>query len=144
LRGFAVVAVTAVLAMQSCAGASGCSDVGGFDGVGVEIPRALFVKSGSVAFEVCDDADCAAATQRLGTVPEGRVGRGVDVTFDELGRRFEPGSVNVRVELSDSRGQVVAAARRPVELTRSYPNGKSCDGEGYVGGVLALTAGDRV
>jgi hypothetical protein len=52
--------------------------------------------------------------------------------------------VTVTVKLSDAKGAVVAAARRDIELTRPYPNGKSCDGEGYVGGVLKMTAGDRL
>jgi hypothetical protein len=39
---------------------------------------------------------------------------------------------------------LVAAARRDIELTRSYPNGKSCDGNGYVSGSLMLNARDRV
>lgn len=143
MKGLAALFVSVALGVQGCAG-GGCSDVGGFDGVGVEIPRALFVASGSVALEVCVADECASATQRLGAVPEGPVGRGVSVTFDELGRRFEPGSVTVTVELSNANGKVIAAARRDVQLTRSYPNGKSCDGEGYVGGTLTLTPGDRL
>lgn len=84
------------------------------------------------------------ATQRLGPVPEGPVGRGTSVTFDELGRRFEPGQVTVTVKLFNANATVVAAARREIELTRSYPNGKSCDRQGYVGGVLKMTAGDQL
>ena len=144
MKGLAALFVSVALGVQGCTGGGGCSDVGGFDGVGVEIPRALFLSSGSVAFEVCAGDDCASATQRLGAVPEGPVGRGVSVTFDELGRRFEPGTVAVTVEMSDADGKVVAATRRDVQLTRSYPNGRSCDGEGYVGGTLALTPDDRL
>lgn len=49
--------------------------------------------------------------------------------------------MTVTVKLSHAKGAVVAAARRDIELTRSHPNGNSCDGEGYVGGVLKMTAG---
>ena len=143
MKGLAALCVSVAFGVQGCAG-GGCTDVGGFDGVGVELPRALFVATGSVAFEVCDADGCASATQRLGRVPEGPVGRGASVTFDDLGRRFEPGQVTVTVELSNSKDGVVAAAQRDVQLTRSYPNGKSCDGEGYVGGTLTLTSGDRL
>jgi hypothetical protein len=90
------------------------------------------------------DNDCASATQRLGPVPEGPVGRGASVTFDDLGRDFEPGQVTVTVKLSNSDGAVTATAQRDIELTRSYPNGKSCDGDGYVGGSVKLNTGDRV
>jgi len=145
MKAMAALFISVTLGVQGCTAGSGCTDVGGFDGVGVEIPRSLFVASGSVAFEVLCDADgCASAAQRLGPVPEGPVGRGASVTFDELGRRFEPGQVTLAVELSNSNGKVVAAARQDIELTRSYPNGKSCDGEGYVGGALKLNIGDRL
>ena len=139
----ALVLVVAV-GVQGCATGQACSDVGGFDGVGVEIPRGLFVASGSVAFDVCDADGCASAVQRLGPVPEGPVGREASVTFDDLGRSFEPGEVTVAVKLSDANGTVTATARRSIELSRSYPNGRSCDGDGYVGGSLELTTGDRV
>lgn len=141
-RVLAALALVVALGAQGCAGRA-CTDVGGRDGVAVEIPRTLFVASGSVAFDVCDAGGCASATRRLGPVPEGPVGRGADVTFDDLGRRFEPGTVTVTVELSDADGSVVATARRDVVLTRYYPNGRACDGDGYVAGSLTLTAGDR-
>lgn len=144
MKGLAPLFVSVALGVQGCAGGGGCSDVGGFDGVGVEIPRALFVASGSVAFAVCVADDCATATTRLGAVPQGPVSRGASVTFDELGRRFEPGSVTVTVEMSDANGKVIVATQRDVQLTRSYPNGPSCDGEGHVGGTLALTPDDRL
>jgi hypothetical protein len=144
MRGSKTLVVCVALAVQGCAVGAGCTDVGGFDGVGVEIPRASFVSSGNVLFEVCDGDDCASASQRLGRVPQGPVGRGASVTFDDLGQRFGPGSVTLKVEVADSRGNVLAAARRKVGLTRSYPNGKSCDGDGYVNGTLTLTPADRI
>ena len=86
------VAVALVLVVfaggPACTAARGCTDVGGFEGVGAELPRALFVPTGEAAFEVCDADGCASASQRLGPVPEGPVGRGVSVTFDELGLIF--------------------------------------------------------
>lgn len=143
MKAMAALFISVTLGVQGCTAGGGCTDVGGFDGVGVEIPRSLFVASGSVSFEVRAADGCASAAQRLGPVPKGPVGRGASVTFDELGRRFEPGQVTLAVELSNSNGKVVAAARRDIELTRLYPNGKSCDGEGYVGGSLKLNNGDR-
>jgi hypothetical protein len=140
----AVLFVVVVLGAPRCIGGRACTEIGGLDGVGVEIPRTLFVRSGEVAFEVCDDDGCAAAARRLGQVPEGPVGRGASVTFDDLGRSFEPGRVRVTVELSDSDGRLVAAARRDIELDRSYPNGRRCDGEGYVNGSLEMSSNDRV
>jgi hypothetical protein len=140
----AATLLVVALGVQGCSAGQACSEVGGFSGVGIEIPRALFVASGSVTFDVCDADDCASATQRLGPVPEGPVGRGASVTFDDLGRDFEPGQVTVTVKLSNSDGAVTATAQRDIELTRSYPNGKSCDGDGYVGGSVKLNTGDRV
>lgn len=144
MKALAALSLVVAVGVQGCAAGRACSDVGGFDGVGVAIPRALFVSSGSVAFDVCDADGCASATQRLGPVSDGPVGRGAGVTFDDLGRHYEPGQVTVTVKLSDSDGEVIAAARRDIELTRSYPNGQSCDDEGYVGGSLNLNGGDRV
>lgn len=143
MRGLAILLVSVTLGLQGCA-SRGCSEVGGFDGITVEISHALFVATGSVTVEVCDADGCASATQRLGPVPEGRVGREASVTFDDLGRSFEPDQVAVTVELNNSKDEAVASARQDVQLTRSYPNGKSCDGEGYVGGTLALDADDRL
>lgn len=143
MTGLAALSALVVLSVQGCTG-GGCSDVGGFDGVGVEIPRALFVSTGNLAVEVCDTDGCSTATERLGPVPEGAVGRGVNITFDHLGRRFEPGPVAVTVELSNADGEMIATAKRDAQLTRSYPNGKSCDGDGYVVGTVALTASDRL
>lgn len=142
MKFLAVLLTVLPLGVQGCTG--GCSEVGGFDGVGAKIPRVLFVPSGTVAFTVCDAGDCASATQRLGRVPEGPVGRGASVTFDELGQRFEPGHVTVTIKLSDADGRVIAAAHRDIELTRSYPNGQSCDGDGFVGGVLRMRASDHL
>ncbi len=130
---------------QGCSASPGCSDVGGYSGVAVQIPRALFLASGTVTLDVCDAADCASATQSLGPVPEGPVARAVNVSFDDLGRDFEPGPVTVTVTLAASDDTPVArTAQREVELLRSYPNGESCDGEGYVVGSVTLTAGDRL
>ena len=143
MRALAALSALVVVGVQGCAG-GGCSDVGGFDGVGVDIPRALFVSTGNLAVEVCDADGCGKATERLGPVPEGAVGRGVNITFEQLGRRFEPGPVVVTVELFNADRQVIATAERDAQLTRSYPNGKSCDGDGYVVGAVALTASDRL
>jgi hypothetical protein len=144
MKALAALFLVVAVGVQGCAAGRACTEVGGFNGVGVEIPRALFVASGSVAFDVCDTDGCASAIQRLGPVPEGPVGRGAGVSFDDLGRHFEPGQVKVTVRLANSDGELVAAARRDIELTRSYPNGKSCDGDGYVSGSLKLNARDRV
>lgn len=74
----------------------------------------------------------------------GPAGRWADVGFDELGRPFGPGPVDVTVTLTDARGRTVAVAERGVELTRSYPNGQACDGGGYVNGELRMAATDRL
>lgn len=77
-------------------------------------------------------------------MPEGPVGRGVSVGFDDLGREFDPGEVTVTVEVSGPDGDLVAVTRRPVGLRRTFPNGQACDGDGYVAGTLELTSRDRV
>jgi hypothetical protein len=68
----------------------------------------------------------------------------VPLTFQQLGRSFEPGQVTMRVRVFRGHGHLFAAADRELELTRSYPNGKDCDGDGWVTGYLDLTAADRV
>lgn len=143
-RGWLTLPLLLAVWVAGCSGNQGCTDVGGWDGVGVEIPRSLFVRAGgSVTFEVCDADGCASASTRLGPVPEGPVGRSTGVTFDDLGRTFEPGQVTVTVELTRPSGELVASTRREVELTRHHPNGKACDGDGYVGGSLTLEPSDR-
>ena len=121
----------------------GCTDVGSFNGVGVEIPKSLFVHSGEVAFEICDDDGRPSATKPLDHLKD-RVGRGSVATFDDLGRDFDAGDVTITVQLSDARGRLVAETEQTAELDRDYPNGKECDGDGYVNGGIRLRARDRV
>lgn len=140
----AAMLLVGALAVQGCSAGQACSEVGGFNGVSIEIPRAMFVTSGEVTVDVCDADNCASATQRLGPVPEGPVGREVNVTFEDLGRDFEPGQVSLGVELSNSDGEITASTQRDIELMSSFPNGQSCDGDGYVVGSLKLDTTDRV
>lgn len=130
----------------SCAGLN-CTEIGGTNGVSVGIPEALFVQSGTVAVEVCDEDGCAMTAQRLGRLRR-PVGRGAEATFDDLGRSFAPGTVEVRVELRvelrDEAGALVASTVESTTLERSFPNGKACDGDGYVSGSVDLGVEDRV
>jgi hypothetical protein len=48
------------------------------------------------------------------------------------------------VELRDDAAQLVARRGQDIELTRFWPNGKKCDGEGYVSGHLKLLPEDAV
>ena len=129
---------------SGCAGLS-CSEVGGYNGVVVNIPEALFVPTGSVTFEVCDGDDCASASEDLGKFPDNTpVGRESAVTWDDLGRSFDPGTVTVTVDLRGPDAAVVAARTADVDLSRHYPNGKACDGDGYVVGAIDLRVEDRV
>ena len=99
MRALAALTLWVAAGVQGGDAGRACTDVGGFDGIAVEIPRSLFVRSGSLVFEVCDAHGCASATRRLGRVPEGPVGRAAAVTFDDLGRDFAPGLVAVTVQL---------------------------------------------
>jgi hypothetical protein len=136
----------ALLSVQACS-AQGCSDVGGANGLGVEIPASLYVESGEVVLRACDASGCEQATRRLGHLPAGvptPVGRGASVSFDALGRDFAPGAVKLTVTLRDSDGTPVARRTEAVTLTRSYPNGTECDGDGFVSGSMRLRASDRL
>jgi hypothetical protein len=126
---------------------SGCTDIGGINGITLEIPEALFVTQGSVEFEVCDDDGCAHATTTLGRMPKDvstPVGRATEAAFDDLDRSFDEGTVQVLVELRDSTGRLLAKRGSDVELKRSWPNGKACDGDGYLHGTLELRPEDAV
>lgn len=58
--------------------------------------------------------------------------------------RDEEDPVDVKVELRGPHGRLVAVREQQVELDRYYPNGKACDGDGFVSGSIALTDADRV
>ncbi len=103
MKARVALALVTALVLQGCGVAGGCSDVGGVSGISAELARSLFVPSGRVALDVCDADGCAAATASLGPVPNGRVGREVNVSVDDLGQDFEPGEVTVTVVLSDTR-----------------------------------------
>ena len=147
MRWATLLLVVAVTSGCDAFADSSCTDVGGFNGIGVDIPEALFVAVGSVEFEVCDDEGCARAAKRLGRMPKDvstPVGRGASVGFDDLGRDLGPGRVQVTVELYDEAHRLVARRAEPVTLSRYWPNGKDCDGDGWISGGLALSPGDAV
>jgi hypothetical protein len=52
--------------------------------------------------------------------------------------------VTITVRLFDASDDLVAETTQSTELERSYPNGKECDGDGYVNGGIKLRPGDRV
>ena len=141
-----VLSVILGLGAQACGGQE-CTLIGGTNGVQVEIPSSLFVTSGEVIIEVCDADDCSSTNQRLGELPEDAPtpsGRGAEASFRALGRKFAPGSVTVKVALHGPDGATVATRQQVVKLSRSYPNGKECDGDGYVSGSLKMESSDRV
>ena len=121
-----------------------CTDIGSWNGVTIEFAPDLQLVEGSLAVTVCDDDGCASSEEdwarrpRIGGLP------GWTVTFDDLGRSFEPGKVDVTAELRDEAGVVVARRVQDVALSRVYPNGKECDGDGWVNGRLSLTTEDAV
>lgn len=130
------------LLLQGCLGA-GCTAVGGDDVIVLTIPRAVYAGEGSVSLEVCDADGCASMTESLAQMSNSERERSLYVTFADLGRRYEPGIVTADVQVRDAAGKTVVATRRDLELTRSYPNGRFCDGDGYVNGYLTLTIADR-
>ena len=71
-------------------------------------------------------------------------GRGATASFRALDQEFAPGNVTVKVALHRSDGALVATREEVVKLSRSYPNGKECDGDGFVSGSLTMESGDRV
>jgi hypothetical protein len=136
--------LAACLSAQACTASGGCTDVGGIEGIVILVPKLMFVSTGAVEVEVCDADGCASATQRLGRVPEGPVGRETIVGFDALGRSFDPGDVDVTARLTGPDGALAALTEAPVELVASYPNGEACDGDGYVSGTLRMAVSDWV
>jgi hypothetical protein len=121
-----------------------CTAIGSVDGVTVTFAPELQLVSGSMAITVCDDDDCAsfedhwARRLRHGGLPS------LTATFDDLGRTFEPGTVDVVAELRNEAGTLVAQRTQGVELSRVHPNGEHCDGDGWVNGRLELMPEDAV
>ena len=143
-RALLLLSLLATFGSQGCAsnGVS-CTLIGGIDGVSVTIPRSLYVRSGDLHIKVCDQNGCASKIQRLDPIPGGPSGRGAVADFASLGREYPPGQVTVTVTLR-ANNQLVASRHAEVGLVRRYPNGKECDGDGYVSGSLKLRASDRV
>ena len=141
-----VASIVVLIAISGGGCTQACTNAGGINGVVVGIPVALYVKTGSVSIEACDDAGCAKTTKEFGKLPgqAGPEGRSFTATFSDLNRDFEPGSVEVSVDVRDGSGAKVAAKEQRVELSRSYPNGKDCDGDGFVSGSVQLEATDAL
>ncbi len=138
-----IVALVCV-SLQACV-LRGCGDVGGVDGVRVDVPKSLYIPTGRLTVTVCSDQDCASAFRRFEKPPGAApASRALRISFADLARAFKPGQVTMTVELRGSHGQLVAERTQTISLRRYYPNGKECDGDGYVSGGLALRRGDRV
>lgn len=120
-----------------------CTLIGGTNDVSVSVPRGLSVPTGSLSVEVCDEDGCASTTKRLAPSKQ-PIPREAGASFDQLGRSFDPGTVEVRVELRDRAGALVASTVADTELERYFPNGEACDGDGYVSGSVDLRVEDRV
>lgn len=133
-----------VVGAQACAAGLSCTDVGGENGIDVTIPRSLYFASETAVVKVCDDVGCESTTERLPRESRDADSHGFGVSYEDLGRRFRPGRVEMTVTLTDSDGSVVAVAHREIELKRSYPNGKKCDGNRFLGGHFIMRARDRV
>jgi hypothetical protein len=137
--GMATVLALAALGAQGCT-AHGCTDIGAPTGLAVVIPASLYVPAGDARVKVCDDSGCASTGQHLGRLPRHRQddSRGLEVSWDDLDRKFDAGRVDVTVTLADATGGVVAVDEQLVTLAYSYPNGKACDGDSMLGGGLTM------
>ncbi len=124
-----------------------CTAVGGWNGVGVEIPQALWVDSGDVVFTVCDEDECVKGKRLLRQWPadsETPGDRLAMASFRALGRQFDEGKAQMRVDLHDSDGSLVATRTETIRLHQSWPNGRECDGDGFVSGGFSMKPSDRV
>ncbi|HEX5089928.1 MAG TPA: hypothetical protein VFV89_19120 [Nocardioides sp.] len=121
-----------------------CTAVGSWNGVTVEFAPGLQLVSGSLAVTVCDDHECGAFEDDWARRPMWGGLPALTATFDDLGRSFEPGTVHVTAELRDQAGAVIARREQAVELSRIQPNGKDCDGDGWVNGGMSMTLEDAV
>jgi hypothetical protein len=127
--------------VTACTEVVECTLIGGSNEVSVSVPKGLFVRSGSLAVEMCDDDGCASTTRRVGPARQPSA-RTLWVSLDQLGRSFDPGTVEARVELRDPAGELVASTVEDTVLERYFPNGEECDGDGYVSGTVDLQVED--
>ena len=121
-----------------------CTAMGSVDGVTVSFAPELQLVNGDLTMTVCDDDDRASFEDDWARRPRYGGLALFTATFDDLGRDFEPGMVDVTAELRDEAGTLVARGTQRVELSRVHPNGKDCDGDGWVNGGMTLTAQDAV
>jgi hypothetical protein len=135
-----------LFAVAGCSALEGqaCTLVGAPEGVGVQLGPELQSLSGSATITVCDGDDCASSEEDWARRPSYGPLPSLTATWEDLGRSFEPGAVDVTVELRDESGTVVAEREQDVKLSPSYPNGKDCDGDGFVHGGMTMTPEDAV
>lgn len=139
----ATLLTAVVLLAAGCAdqGGTACTLIGAEEGVAVDVPRALYDDAARARVRVCDDRGCATSVRQLEPWPP--LPRPL-ATFPELGRDFRQGEVRVTVVLEGPAGRPVARREQDLRLTPSYPNGRGCDGDGYLQGSMRLTPADRV
>lgn len=119
------------------------------NGVGVHIPKELWVTSGTITFRVCDKDGCVEARRRLRPFPKDWYGgypaeRTAHANIKNFGHRFETGKARMTAEIRDAHGALVGSGTRTIKLHRYWPNGKRCDGEGFLSGGFNMKASDKV
>lgn len=119
-----------------------CTLTGGNNGLFVRVPSSVAPGPGTVQVEICDSGGCADAITRL--TRDDSPDRAVFASFDDLGRTFKPGSVQVAVEVRDRNDKLLASRESAVTLASEFPNGRDCGAaDDFVSGELELGLADR-
>jgi hypothetical protein len=119
--------------------APGCAScLSGFEGVTVRVPDGLHTRAATLAVEVCDDEGCASVRERLPRPTGGAAWHDVPVSFGQLGRHFDEGTVEVRAELRTVADRRLVTTREDVELVGERFGGRTC--EEFVSGELVVRA----
>ncbi len=127
-----LVLLAALLSTTACS--QDCGDVGGTSGVALTLTEADDLTDGDVDLTICQDGHCDTASSNIY-----RSGDDVLATFDlpDLADSFDDGEATLSVAVRQGK-QIVRLADTTVDLQRSYPNGKDCDGDGYLFGEADL------
>jgi hypothetical protein len=120
-----------------------CTLVGGATGVIARIPRDVAAQAGRLEVRVCKGSDCVSGVEPVARIPNGQHERFVSVEVPGMLERFARDEVTVTADFRGVRGRLIAAHESSVVLKPYYPNGKKCDGDGYVTASVEFGPADR-
>lgn len=151
-RVLPVLLVVVLVAVFVTACGKACNNLGGTNGIRVDVPAAIGKVAKTWRLELCQGEHCAsvnfpsAPTQGSGVAPGIRlVDEGYEIDLKELGKGWKADTTSaVTVIGFATSGRTVVRGTETFEFDASYPNGPDCDKTPFLRHTTGVDGGDLV